>query len=134
MNMELVICVCLVIITVSFILLIGALIFILREISRIGKVTEKMTERVEKDLTPVLTLLHKASEDIACVTDTVRSQMARVDVTADHISQRLLSLTETVTKTGYLLHDAVAEPLIDLAAFLRGFSRGVKFFFADKKK
>lgn len=134
MNMEMVICVCLIIITAALVLLIGAMVFILIEVRRISKVTEQLIEKVDRGVNPLLTMLNSVSEDIASVTGTVRSQVTRVDMTADHIGQRLLALTETFTKTGYLLHDAVADPLIDLAAFLKGLSRGVAFFFADKKR
>lgn len=133
MNTDMVICMCLIIITVALLLLIGAMVFILIEVRRLSKVTEQLIAHLEKGINPVLFMLNKVSEDIASVTGTVRSQVARVDMTADHIGQNLLALAETCTKTGYLLHDAVAEPLVDLAALLKGLSRGVAFFFRNKK-
>jgi hypothetical protein len=134
MNTDMVICVCLVIITGALVLLIGAVVFILIEVRRMSKETEKLIARLEEGVNPILGMLNKVSADIAGVTGTVRSQVARVDMTAEHIGQNLLALTETFTKTGYLLHDALAEPLIDLAAFLRGLSRGISFFFVNKKR
>ena len=134
MNTDTVVIVCLIIITIALVLLIGAMLFMLIEVRRLSKTTEKLITHLERGVSPVLTMLGKVSEDIASVTDTVRLQVARVDLTADHISKSLVGLVETCTKTGYVLHDAVAEPLVDMAALLKGLSRGFKFFFIDRKK
>lgn len=134
MNTDVVICVCLIIITAALLLLIAAMIFILLEVRRLGRLTENLIAHLEKGVNPVLTLLNKVSQDAACVTDSVRTQVQRVDLAADQIGKSLLSLVDTYTKTGYVLHNAIAEPLIDLAAFLKGLSRAFNFFFVDRKR
>jgi len=134
MNTDTVICVCLVIITAALVLLIAAMIFILLEVRRLSKVTENLMAHLEKGVNPVLTMLDKVSQDVAGVTDSVRVQVQRVDLVADQIGKSLISLVDTYTKTGYVLHNAIAEPLIDLAAFMKGLSRTFNFFFFDRKR
>jgi predicted PurR-regulated permease PerM len=129
-----VVLICLIIITISLVLLIGAMMFVLVEIRRLSKATEKLITHVEEGVSPALTMLSRLSEDIAGVTSTIRFQVERVDQTADHLTKNLTGLVETWTKTGYVLHDAVVEPLVDLAALLRGLNRGITFFFSDRKK
>ena len=134
MNTDAVICVCLVIITAALVLLIAAMIFILLEVRRLSTVTENLIAHLEKGVNPVLTMLDKVSQDVAGVTDSVREQVQRVDLVADRIGKSLISLVDTYTKTGYVLHNAIAEPLIDLAAFMKGLSRTFNFFFFDRKR
>jgi hypothetical protein len=131
---ETVVFICLIIITLSLVLLIGAMLFMLLEIRKLSKATEKLITHVEAGVTPALAMLSRLSEDIAGVTSTIRLQVERVDQTADHLTKNLIGLVETWTTTGYVLHDAVVEPLVDLAALLRGLNRGIRFFFSDKKK
>jgi uncharacterized protein YoxC len=134
MNTDMVICVCLIIITAALVVLIAAMIFILLEVRRLGKLTENLITHLKTGVNPVLTMLTKVSQDVAGVTDTVRVQVERVDVVADQIGKSLLSLVDTYAKTGYVLHNAIAEPLIDLAAFMKGLSRTFNFFFFDRKR
>ena len=134
MNTDMVISVCLIIITAALVVLIAAMIFILLEVRRLGKLTENLITHLETGVNPVLTMLTKVSRDVAGVTDTVRVQVQRVDVVADQIGKSLISLVDTYTKTGYVLHNAIAEPLIDLAAFMKGLSRTFNFFFFDRKR
>jgi ABC-type transporter Mla subunit MlaD len=129
-----VVLICLIIITISLVLLIGALGFVLVEIRRLSRATEKLITHVETAVSPSLTMLSRLSEDVAVVTSTIRCQVERVDQTADHITKKLTGLVETWTKTGYVLHDAVVEPLVDLAALLRGLNRGITFFFSDRNR
>jgi hypothetical protein len=126
--------ICLLIITIALVLLVGAMVFVLLEIRKLSKATEKLIIHVEQGVTPAFTMLAKLSEDIAGVTTTIRSQVERVDLTADQLTKNLTGLVERWTKTGYLLHDAVVEPLVDLAAVLKGLTRGFSFFFSDRKK
>jgi hypothetical protein len=58
-----------------------------------------------------------------------RSQIEQVDLTATTLNKDVKTILKQWTKTTYLLHDVVDEPAVDIAAFLRGISRGVKFFF-----
>ncbi len=134
MNTDMVICVCLIIITAALVVLIAAMVFILLEVRRFGRLTENLITHLETGVNPVLTMLNKVSRDVAGVTDTVRVQVQRVDVVADQIGKSLLSLVDTYAKTGYVLHNAIAEPLIDLAAFMKGLSRTFNFFFFDRKR
>jgi hypothetical protein len=118
----------------ALMLLIGAMAFVLIEVRKLSKTTERLITQIERGVSPVLNMISKVSNDIASVTETVRLQAARVDMTTDHISKSLAGLVETFTKTGYLLHDTIVEPLLDAAALLKGLSRGFKFFFLDRKR
>jgi len=133
MNNTVVI-ICLITITIALVILIGALIIQFLEVRRLCKAAEKLITHVERGVSPALIMLAKLSEDTARVTDTVRSRVERLDRTADHLTEDLASLVDTWTKTGYLLHDALVEPLVDMAALLKGLTRGVTFFIRDRKK
>ena len=56
------------------------------------------------------------------------------NILADHINKNLNSIIENWVATVNLLHDAVAEPIGDIAAFIRGLSKGVKFFFDNGRE
>ncbi len=126
--------ICLIIITISLVLLIGAMAFVLVEIRKLSKATENLIAHVEKGVSPALTMISRLSEDMTGVSTAVRLQFERMDQTANHLTKNLTGLVETWTNTGYILHDAVAGPLVDLTALLRGLTRGINFFFSDRKK
>lgn len=129
-----IITICMITITLALVLLISAMLFILREVRRLNSIAEKLLIQIEKDINPVIANLNRVTVDVAAVTGTVRSQVERIDLTADQMSNRLMSLVETYTNTGYLLHDSVVGPLTDIAAFIKGCSRGLRFFFSPKQR
>lgn len=127
--MVTVIDVCLVIIAIAMLLLIILLIFLFQDVRRLRNTTEKVMLSIEDELTPLISNLKAMSSDLSAISSTVRSQVEQVDFTATTINKNLKTVVEQWTRTAYLLHDVVDESAVDIAAFLRGVSRGVRFFF-----
>ena len=121
--------VCMIIITLALVSLIAGLILVLLDVRKMRSTTEQFMEKVEHELTPVLSNLGRISGDLSAVSTTIRSQVENVDLTATNVNKNVNSVIDQWTKTATLLHDAVDDSVLDIAAFVRGVSRGVKFFF-----
>jgi len=132
--MGAVINVCIIIITIAVVSLIIMMIIALKDVKRVRFKSEKLMDKIEKDLDPVLSAFEQIAEDIRQITSTARCQIEKVDYTADHINKNLNSIIENWVATVNLLHDAVAAPIGDIAAFIRGLSKGVKFFFDNGRE
>ena len=121
--------VCMIIITLALVSLIAGLILVLLDVRKMRSTTEQFMEKVEHELTPVLSNLGRISGDLSAVSTTIRSQVENVDLTATNVNKNVNSVIDQWTRTATLLHDAVDDSVLDIAAFVRGVSRGVKFFF-----
>lgn len=127
--MVTVIDVCVIIITIAILALIIPLFFLFREIKRMRSTTEHIMEKIDGEFTPLIANLKTISHDLGAISSLARSQVEQVDVTASALNKKLLTVVEQWTSTASLLHEVVDESAVDVAAFLRGLSRGVKFFF-----
>jgi len=127
--MVTVIDVCMIIITIAILALIIPLIFLLRDVRSLRSTTENVMGKVEGELTPLISNLKNITDDFSSITSAARTQIEQVDLTATTLNKNVKTIVEQWTRTAYLLHDVVDESAVDIAAFLRGISRGVKFFF-----
>ena len=121
--------ICVIIITIAIVSFIVVLIIALQDVRRVRVKSEKLMDKIDKGLNPILSSVEQISEDIRLITSTARRQLERVDSTADYIKKNINGIVENWIKTINLLNDAIAEPVVDIATFLKGLSRGVKFFF-----
>jgi len=121
--------VCMIIITLAVLGLIITLIFLLRDVRSMRSTTETVMENIERELTPLISNLKKITHDLSAISSTAKTQVEQVDLTATTLNKNVKTIVEQWTRTAYLLHDVVDESAVDIAAFLRGLSRGVKFFF-----
>ena len=127
--MVTVIDVCMIIITIAILSLIVPLIILLRDVRSMRTTTENVIEKIEGELTPLISNLKNISDDLSSISSAARTQIEQVDLTATTLNKNVKTIVEQWTRTAYLLHDVVDESAVDIAAFLRGISRGVKFFF-----
>ena len=127
--MSTVVNICIIIITIAIVSVAVMLIIVLQDARRVRVKSEKFMDKIEEGLDPILSSVEQISEDIRQITFTARRQLERVDDTADYINKNINGIVENWIKTINLLNDAIADPVLDIAAFLKGLSRGVKFFF-----
>jgi uncharacterized protein YoxC len=127
--MVTVIDVCMIIITIAILSLIVPLIFLFRDVRSMRSTTENVMEKIEGELTPLISNLKNITNDLSSISSTARTQIEQVDLTATTLNKNVKTIVEQWTRTAYLLHDVVDESAVDIAALLRGISRGVKFFF-----
>ena len=121
--------VCMIIITLALVSLIAGLIFVLLDVRKMRITTELFMQKIEHELTPVLSNVERISGDLSAMSTTIRQQVEKVDLTATNVNKNVTSVVDQWTRTATLLHDAVDDSVVDIAAFIRGLSRGVKFFF-----
>ena len=129
--MVTVIDVCMIIITIAILALIIPLIFLLRDVRSLRSTTENVMGKVEGELTPLISNLKNITDDFSSITSAARTQIEQVDLTATALNKNVKTIVEQWTRTAYLLHDVIDESAVDIAAFIRGISRGVKFFFSN---
>jgi len=129
--MVTVIDVCMIIITIAILSLIVPLIILLRDVRSMRSTTENVMEKIEGELTPLISNLKDISGDLSSISSAARTQIEQVDLTATALNKNVKTIVEQWTRTAYLLHDVVDESAVDIAAFIRGISRGVKFFFSN---
>ena len=129
--MVTVIDVCMIIITIAILSLIVPLIILLRDVRSMRSTTENVMEKIEGELTPLISNLKNISDDLSSISSAARTQIEQVDLTATALNKNVKTIVEQWTRTAYLLHDVVDESAVDIAAFIRGISRGVKFFFSN---
>ena len=129
--MVTVIDVCMIIITIAILSLIVPLIILLRDVRSMRSTTENVIEKIEGELTPLISNLKNISDDLSSISSAARTQIEQVDLTATALNKNVTTIVEQWTRTAYLLHDVIDESAVDIAAFIRGISRGVKFFFSN---
>ena len=129
--MVTVIDVCMIIITIAILSLIIPLIILLRDVRSMRSTTENVIEKIEGELTPLISNLKNISDDLSSISSAARTQIEQVDLTATALNKNVKTIVEQWTRTAYLLHDVIDESAVDIAAFIRGISRGVKFFFSN---
>jgi uncharacterized protein YoxC len=129
--MVTVIDVCMIIITIAILSLIVPLIILLRDVRSMRSTTENVMAKIEGELTPLISNLKNISDDLSSISSAARTQIEQVDLTATALNKNVKTIVEQWTRTAYLLHDVIDESAVDIAAFIRGISRGVKFFFSN---
>jgi len=125
--------VCIIIITLALVSLMAGLIFILLDVRKMRNTTEQCMGNLEHQLAPLLTNIEKITGDLAGMSSTIREQVENVDLTATNVNRNVNSVVDQWTRTATILHDAIDDSVLDIAALLRGVSRGVKFFFNNGK-
>jgi uncharacterized protein YoxC len=125
--------VCVIILTVVIVSIIVMLGIALRDVRKIRSKSESFLDKLEQKLNPILSEITLITEDIRQVTNTAKCQIEKVDSTAEMINRNVSDVVERWVRTFNYLNDAVVEPVEDMALFLKGFSRGLKYFFGDNR-
>ncbi len=125
--------VCIIIISLALVSLIAGLLFILLDVRKMRNTNEQFMKNLEHQLAPLLSNIEKITGDLAGMSSTIREQVENVDLTATNVNRNINSVVDQWTRTATILHDAIDDSVLDIAALLRGVSRGVKFFFNNGK-
>ena len=125
--------VCIIIITLALVSLIAGFFFVLLDVRKMRNTTEQFMGKLDHQLAPLLTNIEKITGDLAGMSSTIREQVENVDLTATNVNRNVNSVVDQWTRTATILHDAIDDSVLDIAALLRGVSRGVKFFFNNGK-
>ena len=129
--MAAVVNVCIIVLTISVVSIIVMLVIALKDIQRMRIKSEKFLDKMDQGITPILSEVTLITEDIRQITYTARCQIEKVDSTADVINKNVNSVVERWIKTFNSLNDAIVEPAEEIAILLKGFSKGLKYFFSD---
>lgn len=125
--------VCMIIITLAIVSLIAGLIFVLLDVRKMRNTAEQFMGNIEHQLTPLLSNIERITGDLAAMSATVREQVENVDLTATNVNRNVNTVVDQWIRTATILHDAIDDSVLDIAALIRGVSRGVKFFFNNGK-
>jgi len=128
--MAAVVNVCIIVLTISVISIIVMLVIALKDVQRMRIKSEKFLDKMDQGITPILSEVTLITEDIRQITYTARCQIEKVDSTADIINKNVNSVVERWIKTFNSLNDAIVEPAEEIAILLKGFSKGIKYFFS----
>lgn len=129
--MAAVVNVCIIVLTISVVSIIVMLVIALKNVQRMRIKSEKFLDKMDQGITPILSEVTLITEDIRQITYTARCQIEKVDSTADVINKNVNSVVERWIKTFNSLNDAIVEPAEEIAILLKGFSKGLKYFFSD---
>jgi len=129
--MAAVVNVCIIVLTISVVSIIVMLLIALKDVQRMRIKSEKFLDKMDQGITPILSEVTLITEDIRQITYTARCQIEKVDSTADVINKNVNSVVERWIKTFNSLNDAIVEPAEEIAILLKGFSKGLKYFFSD---
>ena len=128
--MAAVVNVCIIVLTISVVSIIVMLVIALKDVQRMRIKSEKFLDKMDQGITPILSEVTLITEDIRQITYTARCQIEKVDSTADIINKNINSVVEMWIKTFNSLNDAIVEPAEEIAILLKGFSKGIKYFFS----
>ena len=131
--METIVNVCVIILTVAIVSIIVMLGIALRDVRSVRSKSEVFLDKLEQKLNPIVSEITLITEDIRQITTTAKCQVEKVDSTAEMINKNVSDVVERWIRTFNNLNDAVVEPVEDMAVFLKGFSRGLKYFFGDNR-
>ena len=129
--MAAVVNVCIIVLTISVVSIIVMLVIALIDVKRMRIKSEKFLDKMDQGITPILSEVTLITEDIRQITYKARCQIEKVDSTADVINNNINSVVERWIKTFNSLNDAIVEPAEEIAILLKGFSKGLKYFFGD---
>jgi len=109
------------------------LIIALQDVRSMRIRSERFLDKIEQDLIPITSGFSQITEDIRQITYAARCQIEKVDSAVDLVNKNVNSIIEKWVATINVLNDAVVEPIEEIAVFLKGFSKGLKYFFGNGK-
>ena len=113
--------VALVVIAISSLVHASALIWLAVQGRRVARRVDELQRRVEQELTPNLVRLSKVTENLQEISEIALAEATRIEGVVDDTARKVQETTE-------ILRDAVVkplEPLVHIAAFLKGIRRGI---------
>ena len=129
--MDIIVKVCMVILTIAVVALVAMVIMVLQDVRKTRIKLVDFLEKMERELIPLITEVTHISEDLKEVTFTARSQFEKIESTTEFISKNVQDIIERWITTLTVVNNALAEPVENIAVFLKGFAKGIKYFFGD---
>ena len=125
---------CLAIISLAMIIFAIASIIVALEIKKTRENLSQFIEKLDREIVPLTVEIRQIAEDVRSVTKITRYQLERIDSSINYASSNLLTIIDSVAKTASVVRHGILSPFYNISAILKGVSRGVEYFFRDKKK
>ena len=124
--------VCLIIIALSMVAFAVASIIVALEIKKTRENLSQFIEKLYREIVPLTAEIRLIAEDVRSVTKIARYQLERVDSSINYASSNLLTIIDGVVKTISAVRQGILAPFNNIAAILKGVSRGVEYFFRNR--
>ena len=124
--------VCLIIIALSIVAFAVASIIVALEIKKTRENLSQFIEKLDREIVPLTAEIRLIAEDVRSVTKIARYQLERVDSSINYASSNLLTIIDGVVKTISAVRQGILAPFNNIAAILKGVSRGVEYFFRNR--
>jgi len=124
--------VCLIIIALSMVAFAVASIIVALEIKKTRENLSQFIEKLDREIVPLTAEIRLIAEDVRSVTKIARYQLERVDSSINYASSNLLTIIDGVVKTISAVRQGILAPFNNIAAILKGVSRGVEYFFRNR--
>ena len=126
--------VCLIIIALSMVAFAVASIIVALEIKKTRENLSQFIEKLDREIVPLTVEIRQIAEDVRSVTKITRYQLERIDSSINYATSNLLTIINSVVRTVGVVRYGILSPFNNIAAILKGVSRGVEYFFRKKKE
>jgi predicted PurR-regulated permease PerM len=109
-----------------------ASIIVALEIKKTRENLSQFIEKLDREIVPLTAEIRLIAEDVRSVTKIARYQLERVDSSINYASSNLLTIIDGVVKTISAVRQGILAPFNNIAAILKGVSRGVEYFFRNR--
>jgi len=124
--------VCLIFITASISMFAVASIIVAAEVKKMRKQLFEFTQKLDREIVPLAAEIRQIAEDIRSVTKITRYQLERIDSSINYATSNLLTIIDSVVRTVGAVRHGILSPFNNIAAILKGVSRGVEYFFRNR--
>jgi predicted PurR-regulated permease PerM len=124
--------VCLIIIALSMVAFAVASIIVALEIKKTRENLSQFIEKLDREIVPLTVEIRQIAEDVRSVTKITRYQLERIDSSINYASNNLIAVIDGVVRTINTVRHGILSPFNNIAAILKGVSRGVEYFFRNK--
>jgi uncharacterized protein YoxC len=124
--------VCLIIIALSMVAFAVASIIVALEIKKTRENLSQFIEKLDREIVPLTVEIRQIAEDVRSVTKITRYQLERIDSSINYASNNLINVIDGVVRTINTVRYGILSPFNNIAAILKGVSRGVEYFFRNK--
>jgi predicted PurR-regulated permease PerM len=124
--------VCLVVIALAMVIFAVASIMVVSEIQRIRESLGEFILKLDREIIPLAAEIRQVAEDVRSVTGMTRYQLERINASINYASNNLLVVVDSIVRTINTVRHGILSPFNNIAAILKGVSRGVEYFFRSK--
>jgi hypothetical protein len=109
-----------------------ASIIVALEIKKTRENLSQFIEKLDREIVPLTVEIRQIAEDVRSVTKITRYQLERIDSSINYASNNLINVIDGVVRTINTVRYGILSPFNNIAAILKGVSRGVEYFFRNK--